>query len=231
MIAALRSKISVLLLVVYSFTSCNAQETPLKINPRSPKSSTEVVIHVCDSKRTDDSEIHILYVGNSLTYSNDLPALVSSVGSSKGKSIFYETLTFPNYALEDHWIEGKMQKLICEGNFDFVVVQQGPSSQSDGRVMLLDYGRRIKDICTSRGTELAFFMVWPAKSYFHTFDGVIKNHTDAAQETNSLLCAVGTEFKMLGDRGDFRFYSADNFHPSVEGSQMAAEIIYSTLIK
>ena len=41
-----------------------------------------------------------------------------------------------NYALKDHWNEGELQSLIKSGNFDFVVVQQGPSSQAEGRAML-----------------------------------------------------------------------------------------------
>ena len=157
--------------------------------------------------------------------------MVESIGNAKGKTIYSETLALPNYALEDHWKDGKMQKLICKGDFDFVVMQQGPSSQAEGRDMLVEYGLLIKNICLSRGTRMAFFMVWPAKANYHMFDGVIKNYTDAARETNSLLCAVGTEFKKYGDQGDFRFYSADNFHPSTEGSQIAAEIIYSSLMK
>ncbi len=217
--------------IMSAFSACVGQDEVFKVSSTSTRGPHTIMDNTCGSKRTDDPVIRMLFVGNSLTYSNDLPALVASLGNSRGKSISYETLAFPNYALEDHWNEGKMQKLICEGNFDFVVVQQGPSSQSDGRVMLLEYGRRIKDLCTSRGTALAFFMVWPAKSNYHTFDGVIRNYTDAAQETNSWLCTVGTEFKRLGDLGDFRFYSADNFHPSAEGSQRAAEIIYSALIK
>ncbi len=214
-----------------SLSSCNSQEDVDGRISTSPGGSQVVVPTPCSRNRPDDITIHILFVGNSLTYTNNLPIMVENIGKSKGKSIYTKTLAYPNYAIEDHWNDGTMAKLICEGDFDFVVIQQGPSSQSDGRIMLFDYGQRIKDICSNRGTELAFFMVWPAKSNYHTFDGVIKNYTDAASVTNSILCAVGLQFKEYGDRGDYRFYSSDNFHPSSEGSQMAAEIIYSTLIK
>lgn len=220
-----------ILLAICSISSCYTQEPPeASVAPRS-QNSIKVPNYLCDSVRIDDNTIRILFVGNSLTYSNSIPLLVEEIGSANGKSIATETLAFPNYALEDHWLEGKMQQAICQGNFDFVVVQQGPSSQADGRAMLFDYGQRIKDVCLSRGTELAFFMVWPAKTNYHTFNGVIKNYTDAANATNSILCAVGIGFKGYGDIGDFRFYSSDGFHPSPEGSQIAAEIIYSTLVK
>lgn len=226
----LRSYVTSFLLGVCSFSSCSVQDAPQRTNPTLAISAKVGEIIVCDSKRIDDPSVRILFVGNSLTYTNNLPALVVSIGNAQGKSVYSETLANPNYAIEDHWNDGKMQKLICEGDFDFVVIQQGPSSQADGRQMLFEYGQRIKNICLSRGTELAFFMVWPAKANYHMFDGVIKNYTDAATETNSILCAVGAEFKRHGDSGDYSFYSSDSFHPSAAGSQRAAEIIFSTLV-
>lgn len=223
-------KFTTYLIFGITFSSCDVREEVRGISTSQGGSQVTAPI-TCSDKRTDDPIIRILFIGNSLTYSNNLPKLVGIIGSAKGKTVYSETLALPNYAIEDHWNDGKMQELICEGNFDFVVIQQGPSSQTDGREMLFDYGQRIKDVCISRGTELAFFMVWPAKANYHMFDGVIKNYSDAATATQSLLCAVGSEFKRLGDSGDYRFYSSDNFHPSAEGSQMAAEIIYSTLVK
>jgi hypothetical protein len=214
-----------------SLASCGQPDTPLVKAPAPQVSPAQPTSVTCASRRLNDPTVRILFVGNSLTYSNNLPQLIEDMGSRGGKNMVSDMLALPNYALEDHWHDKKIQKLICEGDFDFVVVQQGPSSQADGRAMLLDYGQRIKDVCDSRGTELAFFMVWPAKANWHTFEGVIRNYSDAANQTDSRLCAVGVAFKELGDDGDFHFYSSDNFHPSVEGSQIAAEIIYLTLIK
>jgi hypothetical protein len=179
-----------------------------------------------------DSAKKILFVGNSLTYYNDLPKLVSGIGRDSGKEIITETLTRGNYALEDHWNDGQMQQLIATRKYDFVVVQQGPSSQADGRAMLLDYGARIKALCVTNNTQLAFFMVWPAFSNFHTFDGVISNYTNAAVVTNSLLCPVGKVWKEHFLRtGDYSYYGSDMFHPSQKGSENAAKIIYETLFK
>jgi len=231
----LRKLLCFILVTTYSLSSCSGKGdfviSKSTFTTTTQGGSQVIVSATCDNMRPDDKSVRILFIGNSLTYTNDLPKLVAQVGSSNGKNVYTEELAYPNYAIEDHWNDGKMQKLICEGDFDFVVIHQGPSSQADGREMLFDYGQRIKNICLSRGSELAFFMVWPAKANYHTFDGVIKNYSDAAEATHSLLCSVGYEFKMYGDRGDYRFYSSDNFHPSLVGSQIAAEIIYSTLIK
>src|SRR5688500_10829463 len=61
----------------------------------------------------------ILFVGNSLIYTNDLPSLVKQCVKEKGHYITTESLAFANYSLEDHWIDGELQKLIKEKKFDF----------------------------------------------------------------------------------------------------------------
>ena len=187
----------------------------------------------CEKKTAvSDSVKSILFIGNSLTYTNDLPAMVVALAKAKGIELKTETLAFPNYALEDHWNIGQMQELIKSGGFDFVVLQQGPSSQNEGRAMLLDYGARIKALCDTTKTRVAFFMVWPAFANLQTFDGVIKNYTDAASVTNSLLCPVGAVWKKhFEDTKEYSYYGPDLFHPSPKGTEIAAKVIVDNLFK
>ncbi|HNP17216.1 MAG TPA: SGNH/GDSL hydrolase family protein [Fulvivirga sp.] len=173
---------------------------------------------------------NILFVGNSLTYTNDLPKLIQEIGKEKGNRIKYTSLTLPNYALEDHWNEGQLQDYIKSEKFDFVIVQQGPSSQPEGRTMLFEYGQLIKTLCDNHNTKLAFYMVWPSRTYYHTFDGVIQNYTEASLKTQSILCPVGKVWKAHFDQtNDFSYYGPDGFHPSLKGSKVAAKIIYESL--
>ncbi len=179
---------------------------------------------------SSDSARTILFVGNSLTYTNDLPAIIVRLGKEKGIEIKTEVIAYPNYALEDHWNDGRLQDLVAKNKYDFVVVQQGPSSQNDGRIMLQDYGARIKTLCDTHKSKLAFFMVWPALANIGTFDGVIKNYSDAATATNSLLCPVGQVWKKyFEDTNDYSYYGPDMFHPSEKGTEVAAKIIFDTL--
>jgi hypothetical protein len=179
---------------------------------------------------TPAERINILFVGNSLTYSNDLPALVEQTARDHGVKIQTEVLAYPNYALEDHWNDGVIQKRIASEKFQYVIVQQGPSSQADGRAMLLDYGQRIKTLCDKHNSQLIFFMVWPARSNAGMFDGVINNYTEAAHKTGSLLCPVGKIWKEHFEKtSDYSYYGPDNFHPSVAGSKAAAAVIFETL--
>jgi hypothetical protein len=177
-----------------------------------------------------EKDTTLLFVGNSLTYANDLPKLVASIAKIKGKKIKVEMLALPNYALLDHLVDGNLQEMIASGKYKYVIVQQGPSSQAEGREMLLEAGSKIKQMCNVSGASLAFFMVWPGYENYNNFNGVIRNYTEAATLNNSILCPVGTVWKEYIDRTkDLSYYGPDLFHPSLKGSQVAAQVIFDSL--
>jgi hypothetical protein len=71
----------------------------------------------------------ILFVGNSLTYVNDLPGMVKALADSRGISgVQAATVAFPDYSLEDHWNNGQAGRVISKGGWHYVVMQQGPSA-------------------------------------------------------------------------------------------------------
>ena len=172
----------------------------------------------------------ILFIGNSLTYSNNLPKLVKNSAKINGIIVNTKMIALPNYAIEDHWNDGKVQKLISNNKFDFVLIQQGPSSQNDGRKMLIEYGEKYSKLCNLNNSKLFYFMVWSSVKYYHTFEGVIKNHKDAALLNNSILIPVGEKWKKFIDNTqNFEYHGIDGFHPSLKGSEIAANEIVKTL--
>src|SRR6185369_6628013 len=87
--------------------------------------------------------LRVLFIGNSLTAANDLPAMVETLGKANTQQIVTRTVAFPNYSLEDHWQRGDAQRAIAEGGWSFVVFQQGPSALDESRVLLLEFARRL----------------------------------------------------------------------------------------
>ena len=178
------------------------------------------------------TEFNILFIGNSLTYSNNLPGLVKKYALLKEIDINTEMIALPNYAIEDHWNDGQVQKLISSKKYDFIIIQQGPSSQNDGRKMLIEFGRKYNKLCELYESKLCYFMVWPSINYYYTFDDVIKNHKDAAIINNSILLPVGEIWKeYIDSTKDYEYYGTDGFHPSIKGSQIAAKVIVEHLFQ
>lgn len=184
----------------------------------------------CIKEDLNPVKYKLLFVGNSLTYTNDLPFLVKNRAKQKGVEITTEMLAHPDYGLHDHWANGVLQDKINNNNYDYVIMQQGPSSQEEGKKILLEYGHKIAELCKSNNTKPAFYMVWPAHANYNNFNGVIANYTLAAEQNEAILCPVGMVWKNhIDSTADLSFYGPDLFHPSLSGSEKAAEIIVNSL--
>ncbi|HSD17046.1 MAG TPA: hypothetical protein VLC71_07310 [Thermomonas sp.] len=69
-------------------------------------------------------EYRVLLVGNSLTYTNNLPALLRAVGASQGTTITTETYAAPGGTLSERWRDGKAAEALRTRKFDVVVLQE-----------------------------------------------------------------------------------------------------------
>jgi hypothetical protein len=172
----------------------------------------------------------ILFVGNSLTYSNDLPGLVKNIALQNNHPLEANSLSKPNYSLEDHWKEGYVVKEINKGLYDFVIVQQGPSALKASRDNLIEYSLLFAKACKDRACKLAFYMVWPSAERSFDFKDVITSYTLAADTTHSILCPAGSAWLKVWElKKDLQLYSGDGFHPSEQGSLLAALVLYGAL--
>ena len=69
-------------------------------------------------------EYRVLLVGNSLTYTNNLPALLRAVGASQGTPITTETYVAPGGTLSERWRDGNAADALRTRKFDVVVLQE-----------------------------------------------------------------------------------------------------------
>jgi hypothetical protein len=175
--------------------------------------------------------IRVLFIGNSLTTTNNLPLLVEALAErGGGAQIESRTVGFPNYSLEDHWNRGDAKRAIAEGGWSVVVLQQGPSALPESRVLLVDYARRFSKEVQRVGARTALYMVWPAQARFGDFEGVSTSYAAAAREVQGLLLPAGDAWRLAWRRdGRLALYGNDGFHPSALGSYLAALVIYQQL--
>ncbi len=169
----------------------------------------------------------ILFLGNSLTYGNDLPDIVCRLAAEAGSRVHCEAVARPNFALVDHWNEGAAAKTLKRRRWSVVVMQQGPSGGREGRDLLLEYGKKWSERITASGARPAFFMVWPSAARIHDFPRVSESHRMATDQTGGMLLPAGDAWLEAWRRDrSLKLYGPDGFHPSLAGSYLAALSIY-----
>ncbi len=174
--------------------------------------------------------LNVLFIGNSLTASNDLPgmlkALIESVGAGP---VEVGEVIFGGFGFIDHWPNGSARKAIKAGGWDVAVMQQGPSA-TEGRPSLIEYTARYAKLCRSVGCEPAVYMVWPPTRRFQYFDQVSESHQMAADNIDGLLFPAGEAWRMAWTRDkSLKLYGGDGFHPTKLGTYLAALVMFEQL--
>lgn len=173
----------------------------------------------------------VLFVGNSLTYTNDLPAMAAALARAHGDSLVYRTVARPNFSLEDH-INTGLERIIRDFGPDVVIMQQGPSSLPDSRTHLVEWSRRVADLARGAGGRPALLMVWPPQSRIAVFDDVRASYSAAAAAAGGELIPAGDTWREAWRADpDLALYGSDGFHPSRLGTLAAALTVDAVLFE
>jgi hypothetical protein len=176
--------------------------------------------------------LRVLFLGNSLTYANDLPAMVAQLaqGAAGELAIEVRDVSLPGYALEDHWNTQESMDALNEGGWDVVILQQGPSSLPENQVFLRDWAVQLADRIRELGGRPALYMVWPENTRLDAFDAVSQSYRNAAEAADAELYPAGEAWRAAWRVDpDLPLYDTDGFHPSRMGSYLAALTIYHGL--
>lgn len=183
-----------------------------------------------ETESLPEKGLNILFIGNSLTMSNDLPGILErmliladinmGVVASESRG---------GFGLPDHWSRPATRTRLAIEGWDIVILQQGPSA-TEGRPYLLDFTPLFSDEITKSGGKTALYMVWPSKARFFDFPGVSNSYQTAAKRVDGLLYPVGEAWLAAWEvDSSLPLYAADNFHPSLLGTYLAALTMFEQI--
>src|SRR4051812_42734006 len=124
--------------------------------------------------RIDGEGRHVLFIGNSYLYTRDIPGIVQALAdSADGDKLAVATVAGPDMALVDHWNEGSSRRAIALGGWEWVVLQQGPSSVEVNRDSLRLMTRLFAGEIQKVSARPALFSAWPTEVRRQDFDRAI----------------------------------------------------------
>jgi hypothetical protein len=174
---------------------------------------------------------HVLFIGSSLTYVNDLPATVAAIAQSAGDTIRVATEAQPNLALINHLNGGTAAvDHIAMGGWEYVVLQQGPTPRGICRDSLILWTKLFDPLIRAVGAKPALLMTWPSIDQAGIFDDVRISFQMAAAAVNGVFMPAGEAWRAaLRVDPSVGVYGPDGFHPSAIGTFVAALEIYERI--
>jgi hypothetical protein len=133
-------------------------------------------------------------------------------------------------SLEEHWISTGARDALASGEWDAVILQQGPSSLPESKVHLRTWARRWADEVRAHGARPALLTVWPEEERRSAFQDVIDSYAEAAAAARAELLPAGEAWRAAWRRDPaLELYGPDGFHPSELGTSLAALVVYAGL--
>jgi hypothetical protein len=172
----------------------------------------------------------VLFIGNSLTYYNDLPILVQGLADAAGgDSLIIEMIAGPDMALVDHWKQGAAQAVITGRHWDYVVLQQGPSSTAINRDSLRTLTGMFAPLIAGAGGKAVLFSAWPSEERRVDFPRAAESYRLAAEDVGGLYAPIANAWVEAWARDEALQLYSDGLHANHYGSYLAALTIYSRI--
>lgn len=175
--------------------------------------------------------LHVLFIGNSLTYKNDLPKMIAELAKAGVQGpLAYERETPGGCTLEKHWRDGKALAKIQSRKWDFVVLQEHSHAPLQQREAMFEYGKKFDAEIKKSGAKTILYMTWANKNEPENQAAISKAYEELAQDLNAELAPVGNAWKAaLAANQHLTLHVIDQKHPNAAGTYLAACVFYATL--
>jgi len=197
-----------------------------------PKDAPAVQVPVKEKKVPKDT-LKVLFIGNSYTYYNNLPHIVSIMSDSTDTKLITKKSTLGGSWLHEHWNSKrnlKTREILAKEKFDIVVLQEysmGSIQQPDS---LRKYVRQFAQLVRKTGAEPMLFLVWAREKVPQYQAELDDPHQFVAKENNMKLIPVGKAWEMArAYRPTAALFDLDGTHPADLGTFLSAAVIVGAI--
>ncbi len=192
----------------------------------------------------------VLFLGNSYTAYNNLPALVAGIARSHGDTLIYDSHTPGGYTLEGHSNNATSIAKINQGNWDYVVLQEQSQKPSFDSAYVYNnvwaFGKKLDSIINTSDscTQTMFYMTWGRKNgdqsncvffpWVCTYSGMQGqlrySYVNMSTQNSAVVSPVGIAWRDTRQHNPgIELYTPDESHPSLAGSYLAACTFYASI--
>ena len=181
-------------------------------------------------KRSD--ELRVLFVGNSLTYFNEMPWLTEEVAKSLGvKPMLRADFSGRSGAsLRQHWDRGRAVRSIREGEYAYVVLQPQSTEIVRTPEEIFRYAKMLDAEIRRSGAKTILFQTWAPLTAKHEQAAYNAQFAKLAKELGATIAPVGVAWQSLRKQG-VELFDGSGLHANLAGSYLSACVFVATIYK
>lgn len=194
--------------------------------------------------------LEVLFLGNSYTYTNNLPKMVADIASSDAGNriqLDIKSATRAGGTLQSLWNDDYTRGAFAGGKWHFVVLQEHSlwAMRSEKVEETTEAARQWAQLMADESeARLVLFQTWPRQpgsfwytdrkySYLGNFRNMQKqiavNTAALAVDIGAVLAPVGDAWGLaLQENQKWPLYAADSHNPTVAGTYLSALVFYQT---
>jgi hypothetical protein len=188
--------------------------------------------------------LRVLFIGNSFTYFNDMPAMLGKLvaaGPTPERPLLAVSYTPPGQELAQDVDNANVELLLHAVHWDVVVLQERSwrlsQEESAWRAGTEPYARTLNAEIRALGSRTAIYETWgyrfgqlPGDTFAAMQERLTRGNALLAIDLQASLIPVGRAFAAaLIARPQTPLWNPDTAHPSLEGSYLAASMMYDAL--
>ena len=176
------------------------------------------------------AKLRVLFIGNSLSYYNNLPGLVEQLSAAAGRPIEARGALEPGATLERHWSVGVALKRIQQGGWDYVVLQEQSGRPLLDKPKMFEYARAFDAEIRKQGGRTVLYVTWPRQWQPETQAPITQAYKELGRKLGAQVAPVGPAWQKVAQRNpNMQLYHPDGGHPSLAGSYLAACVFLAVL--
>lgn len=191
----------------------------------------------------------ILFIGNSHTHYNNMPAIFKELADADNINCEVSSVTASGYKLSKFADKNdkygfQVYNLLTQYKWDYVVLQENRGTLVESPTQAENAVKTLHSLIKKAGAKMVIYATQPNNiGYDFTINStklyltdlqieqiLTRNNFMITNEYEGLIAPSGTNFmRVIQDFPEIKMYNADNLHPTVQGSYLAACTIYHTI--
>ena len=172
----------------------------------------------CNSAKAPDDAPHVLFVGNSLTYVGNTPAVFSALSRSGNHPVVSEMIVEGGATLSQRLKDGSVARALAARHYSAVILQErgGDLLCSFGPASCAESGQAITALAAlakSSGAKVVLLGTYQSMPRAST--ALVESESAAADEAGIPYVEISDKLQALQNKlPDTQWFDADGMHPS-----------------